>query len=199
MFTIFFSFNAVRVCPPCVTGSGCCAKVLGVCITPCLKFGTCCTSIEDPVCVTANAGCELLIAAAKETLSLAQGVLDGAKTSLNAAKAVLAVAEGAVTAAQGVLDGANAVLEGVKIAVEAGTKAASFIADFALTDILSITEMYFNVELSKANGGVFECRVKGVLVGQNIDAQFSFNTNDLAGIAKSLANEAADGIGNFIG
>ena len=193
-------FLAVEVCLPCITGTTCCApKVWGKCPLPCPKFGTCCSSVDDLICVTANTACAGLKATAKGVLKTAQGILQGTKLTLNAAKAVLEVAKKPVTAAQAILDGVNVILEQVKKAYEAGTKAASFIVQFTLTKILSISKMYFKVELSAASGGKFQCRVKGVLVGNNFNSYFMFDTNNIFGIAKSLADRAASGVSKYIG
>ena len=187
------------MCGPCITGTTCCApKVWGVCPLPCPQFGICCSDIVDPICVTANGACDVLKATAKELLKGAQGVLTASRSTLDGANAVLEAAKAPLTAAQGTLDFANTVLEGVKIAYQAGTQAATFIAKFALTKILSITEMYFKVELSVANGGVFQCRVKGVLVGNSFDESFMFDTSNIFGIARSLADKAAKGISKYI-
>ena len=59
--------------------------------------------------------------------------------------------------------------------------------------------MYFKVKLSVANGGKFKCRVKGVLMGKNINLKLDFDTNDILGIAKSLGERAVSGISKFIG
>ena len=187
------------MCIPCPTGIGCCKKILGACVLPCPTFDSCCTRAPEPVCETANGAC----AALKEPLLL---ILEGAKKLVAESKHILDVANAAleaaklpVQAAQGVLDGANAALEGVKQLYIAGTNAAAAIVKFTLTKILSISEMYFKVELSVANGGKFQCRLKGVLVGQNIDQSFSFDTNDIFGIAKSLAEKAVSGVSKYIG
>ena len=58
--------------------------------------------------------------------------------------------------------------------------------------------MYFKVELSVANGGVFQCRVKGVLVGNKFDESFMFDTSDILGISRSLADKAVKGISKYI-
>jgi hypothetical protein len=148
--------------------------------------------------VTANGACAALKETAKGVLRTAQGALTASRSTLDGANAVLEAAKAPITAAQGTLDLANTVLEGVKIAYQAGTQAVTFIAKFALTKILRITEMYFRVELSVANGGVFQCRVKGVLVGNSFDESFTFDTSDILGIARSLADKAAKGISNYI-
>ena len=109
------------------------------------------------------------------------------------------MAQGAVNAAKGVLDLAIAALEVVKITYRVGVNAVTAFTKFALTQIINIREMYFKVSLSAANGGQFKCRIKGVLMGNNIDVDLDFNTKNILGIAKSLGEKALSGIAGFIG
>ena len=109
------------------------------------------------------------------------------------------MAQRAVDTTKGALDIANAALDTVRITYKVGVGALSALGNFALTEIINIREMYFKVALSVANGGQFQCRVKGVLMGNNINVNLDFDTNNIFGIAKSLGERAVSGIGGFIG
>ena len=109
------------------------------------------------------------------------------------------MAQGAVNAAKGVLDIAIAALEVVKVTYRVGVGAITAFARFALTQIINIREMYFKVSLSAADGGQFKCRIKGVLMGKNINVNLDFNTKNILSIAKSLGEKAVSGIAGFIG
>ena len=97
------------------------------------------------------------------------------------------------------MDLAIGFLEGVKITYRVGVDALNAIAKFTLTEIINIREMYFKVELSVADGGVFQCRVKGVLLGNNIDLELTLNIRNPLELAKSLGEKAISGIKNFFG
>ena len=170
-----------------------------MCICTHPGWDRCCTRITDPICVIANTAC----AALKIPLDL---ILKGAIKIVNAGRVTLDIAKGFLTAAQGVvnlakkpLDLAIKALDAVRIAYRVGVNALSALTNFVLTKIINIKEMYFKVELSAANGGKFQCRVKGVLFGKNINVQLSFNTKNILSIAKSLAERAVKGISKFIG
>ena len=132
-------------------------------------------------------------------LRVAIWVVDKSRHFLDIAKVALYIARGVVYAARSTLDIAIAFLEGVKITYRIGVNAISALANFVLTKIINIREIYFKVGLSVASGGVFECRVKGVLVGANINLHLKIDTRNIWSIAKSLAEKAFSGLSNFIG
>ena len=59
--------------------------------------------------------------------------------------------------------------------------------------------MYFKVELSVANGGEFQCRVVGTLMGENINVNLDFDVRNPLKLAKSLADRAISGLSEFVG
>lgn len=109
------------------------------------------------------------------------------------------MARGVVFAARHTLDIAIVFLEGVKKLYRIGVEALSALATFILTKIINIREIYFKVGLSVANGGRFQCRVKGVLLGLNVDLNLDIDTRNIWSIAKSLADKAFSGLSKFIG
>ena len=111
----------------------------------------------------------------------------------------LSIAQGVLRGAQKLLDAAKAILEGVKIAYRVGVNALSALANFVLTQIINIREVYFKVGLGAASGGEFACRIKGVLMGQNLDINLQFNTRSIWSLVKSLAEKAMSGLSKFIG
>ena len=187
------------MCIGCPSGWVCCGRAWGVCVCTHPGWNSCCTRISNPICVAANAGCWLLKKPLDLILQGAIFVVDKSRHLLDIAKAALTVAQGAVSFAKGVLEAAKAALEVVKVAYKVGVSAISAIANFVLTQIINIREMYFKVGLSAASGGVFECRVKGILMGQNIDVRLSFNTRNIWSLIKNLAERALSGLSKFIG
>ena len=187
------------VCIGCPSGWVCCGRVWGACVCTHPGWDSCCTRITDPLCLAANAACALL----KKPLDLVlQGVIkvvDNSRWTLDVAKGVLSAAQGVITAAKKTLDLAIAALDVVKATYRIGVNAISALTRFVLTKIINIRELYFKVQLSKASGGVFQCRVKGVLMGQNINLSLEINTKDIMSIARSLAEKAVRGISKFIG
>ena len=151
------------------------------------------------MCIAKNAACYVLKKPLDLALSLAIKIVDKSRVTLDVAKAALSVAQGVVNVAKRSLDVAIAFLEGVKRTYRVGVNAISALANFALTKIINIREMYFKVGLSAASGGKFQCRVKGVLMGKNINVNLSFDTRNIGTIAKSLAERAVSGISKFIG
>ena len=119
--------------------------------------------------------------------------------AIDVAKGILTVAQGAVSLAKGILQGAIYFLEGVKRLYRVGVEALAAIANFVLTKIINIREVYFKVGLSVANGGEFECRIKGVLLGNNIDIHLKFDTRNIWSLVKALAEKAISGLSKFIG
>ena len=126
-------------------------------------------------------------------------IVDKSRIVFEGAKAALSAAQDTVSAARGTLDNAIAGLTVVKEIYRAGVEALSAIANFALTEIINIREMYFKVALSVADGGEFKCRVKGVLMGNNIDLDLEFDIRNPLDLAKSLGEKAISGIANFFG
>ena len=132
-------------------------------------------------------------------LRVAIWVVDKSRHVLDVAKAVLHVARGVVYVARRSLDLAIAFLDGVRYTYRVGVKAISAVINFALTKIINIREIYFKVGLGVANGGVFQCRVKGVLMGGNIDVNLRIDTRNIWSIIRSLAEKAIHGLSKFIG
>ena len=187
------------MCVGCPSGWECCGRAWGACICTHPGWDDCCTRIEDPICIAANAGCALLKEPPLLILKGAEVVVDKSRIVLDVAKAALSVAQGFVNAAKKTLDIAIAALEAVKRTYRAGVEALSAFANFALTQIINIREMYFKVALSAANGGEFQCQVKGVLMGNDIDLSLAFNIRNPLDLAKKLGEMAIDGISSFFG
>ena len=187
------------MCFGCARGWDCCKKKWGKCICKTPGWDDCCSRAEDPVCISENAACALL----KEPLDLilqgAAAFVDESRIVLDGAKVALSVGQGLVDAAKGTLDIAIAGLTAVRKTYRAGVEALSAFANFALTEIINIREMYFKVALSVADGGEFQCRVKGVLMGNNIDLDLALNVKNPLELAKSLGEKAISGISGFFG
>ena len=151
------------------------------------------------MCLARNAACWTLKKTLDAALRVAIWVVDKSRRVLDVAKGALYVARGVVYSARRSLDGAIGFLEGVKRSYRIGVKAISALANFTLTKIINIREIYFKVGLSVANGGKFQCRVTGVLMGRNTNLHLSINTRNVWLIARSLANKAISGLSKYIG
>ena len=187
------------MCVGCPSGWDCCGKAWGKCVCKHPGWDSCCTRVDDPKCVAENAGCALLKEPLEAVLKGAAAFVDESRGILEGAKAALSVAQGVVTAAKGSLDIAIAGLAAVRKTYRAGVEALSAFANFALTEIINIQEMYFKVALSVADGGEFQCRVKGVLMGNKIDLNLALNVRNPLELAKSLGEKAISGISGFFG
>lgn len=146
-----------------------------------------------------NAACWLLKKPLDLVLRVAIVIVKKCKHVLDIAKVAVHVARGIVYAAKRTLDVAVAFLEGVKKLYTVGVNALSALTRFALTKIINIREVYFKVGLSVASGGKFQCRVKGVLMGVNVNLSLYLDTRNIWSIAKALANRAIRGLSKFIG
>ena len=183
----------------CPKGWRCLARWWGRCVFGIPGWDSCCWRITDPICLLANAGCWVLKKTLELGVTIAIGFVNVGKVAIDIAKGFLTVAQGAVNLAKGVLQGAIYFLEGVKRLYRIGVEALAAIASFVLTQIINIREVYFRVGLSVANGGEFECRIKGVLLGNNIDIHLKFDTRNIWSLAKALAEKAISGLSKFIG
>ena len=197
--TRFYTLSIHTVCVGCPKGWNCCGRVWGKCVCGHPGWDSCCKRITNPVCLAANAGCWALKKPLDLILQGARVVVDKSRHILDVAKGALSIAQGALRGVQKLLDVAKAALEGIKIAYRVGVNALSALANFVLTQIVNIREMYFKVALGAASGGEFACRIKGVLMGQNLDINLQFNTRNIWSLVKSLAERAMSGLSKFIG
>ena len=161
----------------------------------CLCWGGCC--VTDPECLAENAYCALKKEPLIAILELAKAVVDESDVTLDIAKGALTTVQGVVNTAKQSLNLAIAGLTAVRNTYRAGVEAINALAKFALTEIINIREMYFKVALSVANGGEFQCQVKGVLMGNDIDYDLDFNIENPLELAKSLGEKAISGISKY--
>ena len=120
------------------------------------------------------------------------------RDTLDIVKAALSVAQGILNGVTVVLDGAIAALEAVKVAYKVGVSAISALVNFALTQTINIQEIYFRTALSEASGGEFMCRVRGVLMGKQLDMVDSFNARNIWPLVRKVAERAVLGLGTVI-
>ena len=125
--------------------------------------------------------------------------MDKSRHILDVAKVALSLAQGVLHTVKLGLDAAIAVLEGIKFTYKIGVKAISALVDFALTKLVNIQEVYFKVALGSAKGGEFQCRVRAVLLGVNLNLHVRFNIYDIWSIIKYIAERAIPGLSKFIG
>ena len=200
--TTLLMYGAVlsfAVCVGCPKGWNCCARAWGVCICALPGWDNCCIRITNPLCLLANAACWLLKKPLDLLLQVAIFIVDKSRHALDVVKGVLSLAQGAMHAAKFVLDAAIVFLEGVKVTYRVGVSAISALADFVLTKIVNIREIHFRVSLQAAKGGEFMCRVKGVLIGMNLDLVININTGNIWPLIIKLGEKVITGLGSFIG
>lgn len=157
------------------------------------RFGSCCHSVDDPICITANIACEALIVTARVVLRAAEAAFNGAQHSVNVATVAFQAAQVTVNAARGSLDAANLVLETISEAYHVGIEVAGKIAELGTSGLVSIREISFEVSLGEANTGYFAATVKASFL-RNADATIHLNINlrDITTIARGLADEIGD-------
>ena len=186
------------MCVPCVKGSSCCKKIFKKCVCKVPKYDKCCTKVTDPACITANEACQGLKATAKEAVSTAQGVVNGAQKSLDAAKLTLKGAEETVNAAKKSLDLAKLALKATSETYKFGAEAAQKITEVGVNGLVSIQEVFFDVNLSVANGGSFAGSVRANFLGQaEIRVSLTINLRDITAMAKQLADHIGKGFSSL--
>ena len=191
--------NFPAACLRCPRGWKCCKKLWRKCICKKLKWSSCCKRITDPACQFKNGVCYALKKPLDFALRVAIWIVDKSKIALYVAKAALYVAQGVVNSAKHSLNVAIAFLEGVKRAYRIGVSALSALTRFTLTKIINIRKMYFRAGLRLANGGRFQCRVEGILMGRSFNLNLNFNTRNIWSIGRALAERAISGLSKFIG
>lgn len=183
----------VVVCIGCPGWDGCCAKVWGSCIG-CPTWRSCCTRLTNPICLAANAACQLLRTAAYVALALAKKILEAASSALNVAKAALSAAQAIVDKSRIALDVAIAALEAVKNTVKAGFAAITAIAQQGLGNLISIHKIEFNAAIDVAETGSFSGNIEATLVGVYFKFSFSLNLKSVDQMARDLAEKVFPGI-----
>ena len=155
--------------------------------------------ITNPLCLVANAACWLLKKPLDLILQAAIFIVDKSRHILDVAKVALSLVQGVLHTAKLALDGAILFLEGVKVTYKVGVSAITALVDFTFTKIFNITEIYFRVALGSAKGAEFECRVKGVILGMNLDVKLKFDLRNIFSLIKPLADQVLRGLSKFIG
>lgn len=161
------------------------------------SFKSC--SFFNPDCNAQNADCALSKKRIVSDLKDAVNRLASSRHSLDHAKSAFSVAQGDVSDAIKGLKMAEKALNDAMATYSAGVKASSALIEFGLSKIIKITKMYFHVELSVANSGVFQCQVEVELMGAQFNLNLKFDTGDIVGIAKSLGEVAIPGVSRFFG
>ena len=183
------------VCVGCISGTTCCGTVCrGTCVCIVPRFRDCCWRVHDPVCEAENAACELLKApirvqleAAKATMRTLQSTFDVARIALRAAEEVLSGAQQAVRLA-------SDALEDVEDTFQPGLEVATDIAQFGLTEIVSINNITFEVSLGEASSGRFGASVKAHLLGVDTSVSVNLDLHDITRAAGELADRVVDGL-----
>lgn len=88
-------------------------------------------------------------------LTIAEKVVRGSVVFLHVANAALWVAKGVVKGARAALDVAKGILTAVGWAYRFAVKAATWIIRFALTGLIAIHKIYFDMNLGLVKNGYF--------------------------------------------
>ena len=189
------------MCLGCFRGWKCFAKAWGKCILKRPRWRGCCIRIRNPLCLAANAACWALKKSLDLILKAAVVVVNKSRRVLDVAKVALSLAQGVLHASKKTLGAANVVLKGIKNAYKVGANALSALVKFAgiFGKLIDIRHIYFRSALGKAKIGEFECRVRGVLIGANLDIMVKFNIRDVLSLIKNIAERAISGLSKFVG
>ena len=139
---------------------GCKARVWGGCVCPKWRWNSCKFRVPDPICLLFNAGCFVLRLPIEGLILIAKGVLSLVEIVLRAAEAVLRAAQFVVDKAKYLIDLAKAAVEVIKVTFKAGLKALEFIISYALTGIIDIREIGFDVRLALFDHGHISAYMK---------------------------------------
>eukprot|EP00118_Oscarella_pearsei_P003468 m.14405 g.14405 ORF g.14405 m.14405 type:complete len:651 (+) comp25740_c0_seq1:1-1953(+) len=153
-------------CVGCPGWNGCCWRVWGSC-KGCPGWNSCCFRVPNPLCVAANVAC-------KAVRGVAYVALWAAEKALNVARAPFVAA--------------RAFLEVVKQAVKLGAQAASWIISHALTGLISIKRIWFDVSVTAVKGGSFGGGIRvSFLKRSPIQFSFSLSFRNPFAMIKALA------------
>lgn len=125
--------------------------------------------------------------------------MDESRRSLDAANAALDAVRELLRTCQHSLGLATAALEAVKQTYRVGAEAANLVARVGLDGAIAIRKISFNVPLSTADSGAFECSVRVSFAGQaKVTIDVAINLRNLTSIARELANRVVSGLADFL-
>ena len=150
--------------------------------------------MTGPVCLAANAACEVLKAPFILSLKVARETVRALGDSLSIAKETFRVTERALDAASSALQDASDGLEYVKRQFREGLQVLAEVANFGLTGFCAIEEITFQASLSNAALGSFSLSVRAVILDQTVSVSLSADLNNIVGtITRPLANRIGFG------
>ncbi len=156
--------------------------------------------IPNPICLIRNAACWVFRKAVKVILTIAEKVVRGSVIFLNVAKAALYVAEGIVRGARATLDVAKGILSAVNWTYRFAIKAATWIIKFALTGLINIHRIYFDMSLGLTRGGHFEAGIDVTFFRKlRVNAKVNINIKCILCIAIEVVKRMGKGISKLLG
>ena len=174
---------------------GCALRAFGKCIWPKWRWNSCKFRVPDPICVLLNAGCFILRLPIEALILIAKGVLFLVEIALRAAEAVLKATQIFVEFAKHLLDLAKEAVEVIKVVFKAGLKALEAIITYALTGVIDIREIGFDVRLAQFDHGHISAYVKVSFLSQSpVTLRISLPIFDPLKIVGELAEKAVSGI-----
>ena len=183
------------VCIRSLKAYGCKKRLLGRCLWPKWRWNSCRFRVPDPICRSINAGCFALRLPIEGLILIAKGALKLVEIALRGAEAVLRAAQFVVDKAKYLLDLAKAAVEVVKVTFKAGLKALEFIISYALTGIIDIREIGFDVRLALFDHGHISAYMKVSFLRQSpVTLRISLPIFNPLKIVGDLADMAEPGI-----
>ena len=133
-------------------------------------------------------------------LTVAEKVVRGSVVFLHVANAALWLAKGVVKAARATLDVAKGILSAVKWTYKFALKAATWIIKFALTGLINIHRVYFDLNVGLMKSGYFTAGIDVTFFGKlRVNARIHFNIKCILCIAKEFAKRMGKGISKLFG
>ena len=184
------------MCVPFFERSGCKIRFFRRCACPKFRWNKCKFKVTDPVCLLRNAGCFALRVPIEALILIAKGVLTVVEIALRAAEVALKGAQVVVDKAKYLLDLAQAAVEAVKVTIKAGLKALETIISYALTGIIDIQEIGFDVRLALFDHGHISAYMKvSFLRRPPITLEITLPIFNPLKLVRDLAERVAPGVG----
>ena len=156
--------------------------------------------IPNPGCLIRNAACWIYRKVIQVALTIAEKVVRASVVFLHIANAALWVAKGVIKAARATLDVAKAILTAVSWTYRFAVKAASWIIKFALTGLINIHRIYFDLNVALVKSGYFEAGIDVTFFGKfKVNAKIHLNIKCIACISKEVGKRMGKGVSGMIG
>ena len=156
--------------------------------------------VPNPVCLVRNGACRVFRKTIQIALTAAEKVVRSSVVFLHVANAALWVAKTAAKAAKATLDVAKRILSAVNWTYRFAMKAASWIIKFALTGLIKIHRVYFDLNIGLMKSGYFTAGIDVTFFRKlRVNTKIHFNIKCILCIAKEFAKRMGKGISKLFG